>query len=359
VDPRAGTRADLKALVDDMHRRGMRLILDFAPNHVSNDHPFFKSAVSDPKSPYRDYFTFIHWPDQYETFFGVKALPQINNEHAAARQYVIDSATYWLEEYGIDGFRLDYAYGPSHDFWTDFYTAVKRANPDSFHFGEIVETPTLLRTYEGIMDGALDFNWLQMSRKVFAYGSADVGEFEQFLSAHEVFFAGRNFALPTFLDNHDMNRFLWVSRGDKRRLMQAAVCQFTLATPPVIYYGTEVALSQRDDTRQSGMEASRLPMLWGEEQDQELFRFYQRLIRLRRGQWRCGWDPDVRLVDPATGRYAYKRQGAGEMILVLFNVSGERRDFELGSGWKDAFDGRTLLPVVRLDPYGFLIARQR
>ncbi|MFN8421495.1 MAG: hypothetical protein U0528_19955 [Anaerolineae bacterium] len=69
---------------------------------------------------------------------------------------------------------MDYAYGPSHDFWTDYYRAVKRENPDSYHFGEIVETPALLRSYEGVMDGALDFLWLQAARKLFAFNSSNV-----------------------------------------------------------------------------------------------------------------------------------------------------------------------------------------
>ncbi len=363
IEPRLGSPADLKALVDEMHRRGMRLILDFVPNHTSNKHPFFESAHREADSPYRDYYTFARWPDQYKTFFGVKALPQINNENAAARRYVIDSAVYWLQEFGVDGFRLDYAYGPSHDFWTDYYQAVKAANPDSFHVGEIVETPALLRSYEGLLDGALDFLWLQMARKLFAFGTADVAQFEQFLSAHERYFAGLNFVLPTFLDNHDMNRFLWVTRGNKRLLRLAAVCQFTLGATPIIYYGTEAGLSQLRDIRQGTRgipEESRLPMPWGDRQDQTLYTFYQRLIRLRkespalRTGLRTAW-----LVDPAAGRYAYTRQAGPETVVVLLNVANTAQRFDLPSGaWRDALEGKSLPGSVELEPYGYLIARQ-
>ncbi len=116
IEPRLGTKADLKALIEAAHDRGLRVLLDFVPNHVSETHPFFVDARTDPDSPYRDYFTFTHWPDEYESFFGVKSLPQINNDHPAARRYVIESAVYWLREFGVDGFRLDYAYGPSLRF---------------------------------------------------------------------------------------------------------------------------------------------------------------------------------------------------------------------------------------------------
>jgi glycosidase len=364
IEPRLGTRNDLKALVEEAHRRGMKIILDFVPNHTSNKHPFFEAAVTNPNSPYRDYYLFTDYPNGYKTFFDVPSLPQLNNEYPLARRYVIESALYWLQEFGIDGFRLDYAYGPSHDFWTDYYAAVKRANPQSLHFGEIVETPRLLRTYEGILDGVLDFHWAQNARRLFAYQSMNAAAFEQFLNAHEAYFSGRNLARFSFLDNHDMNRFLWAARGDIRRLMLAAVCQFTLSAIPIIYYGTEVGLSQRRDIRQGEraiLEESRLPMLWESDQQQlELLAFYKRLIRLRRESpalrngTRSAW-----LVDAPNGRYGYLRRASSETVLVALNLFGVPQTFDLPNvGWRDAFTGAPLAPKQHLEPFGFVIGRQ-
>jgi len=363
VDPRLGTRADLKALIDEAHRRDMRVLLDFVPNHTSSEHPYFASAQSNAASPYRDYYTFTNWPNEYRTFFGVRTLPQINNDYLPARKYVIDSAVYWLQEFGVDGFRLDYAHGPSHDFWTDYYTAVKTANPDSLHVGEIVETPGLIRTYEGVMDGALDFLWLQAVRKFIAYGSLDAARFEQFLSAHEGYFAGRKFVLPTFVDNHDMNRFLWVTRGDVRRLQQAAVCQFTLAAPPIIYYGTEIGLSQLRDTRQGNrgiLEESRLPMPWDGRQDQSLHSFYKKLIALRRSSSALRYGSRKLIVaDAATGRYGYSRHTGDETVAVFLNVAPTAQNFSLPAGsWRDAINVQDVKGSVTLEPYGYLVARQ-
>jgi glycosidase len=364
VEARLGTKTDFKTFVDEAHRRGMRVILDFVPNHTSNLHPFFESAQTNPDSPYRDYYTFTEWPKKYATFFGVETLPQINNQNPAARRYVIDSALFWLQEFGVDGFRLDYANGPSHDFWTDYYAAVKAANPQSVHFGEIVETPGLLRTYEGIMDGVLDFNWLQMARKLFAFGTATPAEFEQFQAAHESFFVGRNFQRFSFLDNHDMNRFLWAARGNTQRLMLAAACQFTLSAVPIIYYGTEIGLSQQRDIRQGQlaiMEESRLPMIWEKDaQNRDLYAFYQKLIALRkassglRSGTRSAW-----LVDRAAGRYGYLRRAPNETMLVALNISDQPQAFDLPSvSWRNAFTGDILPTRVMLEPFGFLIGRQ-
>lgn len=346
IEPRLGTKADLKALIDAAHARNIRILLDFIPNHISNEHPFFRSAASESDSPYRSYFTFTDWPHQYKTFFGVPTLPQINNDYPDARRYVIDSAVYWLREFGVDGFRLDYANGPRHDFWADFYAAVKQANPESFHVGEIVETPEFIRSYEGRMDGALDFHFLQKVRSTFAFDSMNVEQFDSWLHRHEAYFAAHNFILPTFVDNHDMNRFLWITRGDIQRLKLVALLQFTLPAPPVIYYGTEIGMSQQHDVRQGDrgiLEESRLPMRWS-EQNTDLLAYYQRLIALRHEiQSILQTARQTLLVDGPTGRYSYGYGDSnGQLLLaILLNNSPEPQQFtlNLAGTWKDLFTG--------------------
>lgn len=117
-----------------------------------------------------------------------------------------------------------------------------------------------------------------------------------------------------------MNRFLWIVKGDKRRLKIAALCQFTLPYPPIIYYGTEIGLSQLKTVGR--LEESRLPMIWGEEQDQELLLFYKQLIRLRRQEpliW--GQSRQTILLNNDDGIYGYT---CGNYIVIL-NNSPERR----------------------------------
>jgi glycosidase len=352
IEPRLGTKADLKELVERAHAVGIKVLMDFVPNHVSNEHPFFKAAQADKNSPYYQYFTFTEWPDAYETFFGVKTLPQINNENPEARKYVIESAVYWLTEFNIDGFRLDYAYGPSNDFWADYYAAVKTARPDSAHFGEIVETPELLSGYAGRMDGVLDFHMLAAIRKAFAYGSMNVEEFDDWLKRHERYFNSIPLVLPSFLDNHDMNRFLWIAKGDKRRLQLAALLQFTLVNPPIIYYGTETGLSQRRDLRQGTgamiMEESRMPMNW-DAIDTTLVDYYTRLIAIRReiGDALKGSRTTL-IADGKSGHYAYgyyAENGSkfdGELcVLVLLNNAAQpsRISLDAPGTWRNLFTG--------------------
>lgn len=331
VEPRLGTNEDLRALFDAAHAHGMRVLLDFVANHLSNEHPAFVRAISDPSAPERSWFTFERWPDEYRSFFGVKSMPQINNESAAARNYIIGAARYWLEQ-GADGFRLDYANGPSHGFWTHFRAATRALNPDSFTVGEIVETGELQRSYQGRLDGVLDFLLLQHIRAFFAFETLTTSAFDSFLRRHLAYFP-TDFALPSFLDNHDMNRFLWVVGGDLRRLKIAALCQFTLPYPPIIYYGTEVGLNQSHDLEYPDgsrrMEESRGLMLWDDDQNPDVLAFYQQVIALRRQQpslWR-GTRRTLALHDD--GLYIVAIESQGQTAIVALNRSAAEHTVDL------------------------------
>jgi cyclomaltodextrinase len=288
IEPRLGTMDDFVVLLEDAHQRGIRVLLDFVPNHWSTQHPTFRDAIENSDSAYHDWYLFESWPDRYESFFGAGTMPKVNLLDEGARGHTLDAARHWLE-LGVDGFRVDHATGPAQAFWPYFRLATKEARPDCWTFGEAVETPAREREFEGVLDGCLDFTMLEAFRKTFAEATWDGVRFWRFIEAHSRFFSP-DFVRPSFLDNHDMNRFLWVARNDKRRLRLAALCQFTLEGPPVVYYGTELGMSQARDVRETSDREARLPMAW-DEPDEELLDFYRRLIGMRRrggDVWRAG-----------------------------------------------------------------------
>jgi glycosidase len=286
----------LRALVQEAHRRGIRVILDLVCNHISHQHPYFQESVKDPESPYRDWFYFDGEEDLgYRSFFGVEAMPQVNLEHPRARRWMLDTARYWLEEFDIDGYRLDHANGPGPGFWWDFWKVCKETKPDSICLGEVVEPPDVQRQYIGRMDGLLDFHLCEAVRRRYARGEWSQERFQSFLTRHRRYFP-EDFLMATFLDNHDMDRFAFIARDEHDALRRAARLQFQLPGPPIIYYGTEVGLQQTiSKTSAVGLEASRGAMIWGENQDGELFRFYQQLIQKRRETqpWKKGLDPSA------------------------------------------------------------------
>jgi cyclomaltodextrinase len=329
INPRLGDQEDFRELIEQAHTRGIRVLMDFVPNHWSNQHPSFLEAQKDQNSPYIKWYTFEHWPDKYKTFFGVKTLPQINLRYAPARQHVLDAAKYWLE-FGVDGFRVDYCIGPSPDFYADFRRVTRTTKPDSWTFGEAVDPPDSQLAFEGGMDGTLDFMLLEGLRATFAFGKWSARKFAEFLDRHEAYFP-ETFSRPSFLDNHDMNRFIWVAHNDTTKLKLAALCQFTLAGAPVIYYGTEVGLSQPADVMQHGRaihEETRMPMIWGDDQDRDLFEFYRQLIQIRKSESALvhGKRETVLVTEEIL---AYRRVDDKQGVLCVMNISEKTMEFEL------------------------------
>jgi glycosidase len=135
----------------------------------------------------------------------------------------------------------------------------------------------------GRLDGCLDFHLGEALRKTYAYRTWTEADFERFLERHQTYFP-ENFILPSFIDNHDMDRFLYIARGNKEALQQVAAVQMRLPNPPIIFYGTEVSLSQRYGREHNiGLEISREPMLWGDKQDKDMLTYYKKLIQKRHG----------------------------------------------------------------------------
>ena len=367
IEPRLGKKADLRRLLDAAHQRGMRVLLDFVPNHWSHLHATFQDAIHNPSSPYRDWYTFKHWPDEYESFFGVKELPQVNLRNPAARQSMLDAAAYWLE-FGVDGYRVDYALGPTPDFWADFRKITRSVKPDCWTFGEVVEPSEAQRNFEGGLDGCLDFILLEGLRRAFAFNEWSGYQLADFLLRHEAYFP-EAFSRPSFLDNHDMNRFLWAARGDKRKLRLAALCQFTLSGSPVIYYGTEVGLSQVRDVRQGNFglpEESRLPMLWSSAQDQNLLVDYQRLSELRR-ELPALSEAGLQVITADRASLVYQRGQGKDAVCVVINLSekthpislpGHYNQVRLAMGMYDVSNQRSGETLINLEGMAGLVLVQ-
>lgn len=357
VDPALGSIADLQGLVAGAHSRGMRVLLDFVPSHCSWHHPAFQAAQRDRDAPSASWFTFDHWPDTYRCFLQrVPHLPSFNTDDPGVRRYLIDSALFWVRECGIDGFRIDHVIGASMDFWVALRAALHGVRPDILTAGEATDTPDAVRRYRSRLDGILDFPLARALRHTFAVGDWDVGQLDSFLVSYERFMADGP-GQVSFLDNHDMDRFLFVAGGDVRRLALAALCQFTLPPTPTIYYGTEIGMSQQHSSQALGLGGdaeARRDMPWDPESwNQELRSLYRRLIALRRelAALPSGERHTVHL-DPLAGTYAYVRRlsGPGDDVMVAFNLASTTARIPLPAGARDvllavggaAVEGQTL-----------------
>lgn len=276
-----GTNETIRQLIDEAHRRGMRVMLDFVANHTSDEHPAFVEARTDPDSPQFSWYAIGDWPPHgYRSYALVKDMPELVTEHPDVQRYLCDAVLYWLREFGADGVRLDYVPGPTHAFWTLFQREIKRSFPQALTLGEITSPLPEIANYAGRMDAFMDFPLTKMLRRTFGLRTASLADLLTYLDEREPELP-QHMGRATLLDNHDMHRFLWLAGGNTAQLKLAATCHLTLEGTPIIYYGTEVGLSQYSDAHKENAYA-RPAMLWDERQDTSLLEHYRRLIALRR-----------------------------------------------------------------------------
>jgi len=170
--------------------------------------------------------------------------------------------------------RCDHVAGVDPAFWIELRRGLRAVKPDALVLGEATGHFEWLARYAGRLDAIFDFDFAHVVRQTFGYRRMSLVDFARWMDEHDHALPG--LARVTLIDNHDMNRFLWIAGGDKQRLRLAAVLLLTLPGTPAIYYGTEVGLTQRVDGAVENAEA-RLPMLWGDDQDGELLDFFRRL----------------------------------------------------------------------------------
>ncbi|MAT44047.1 MAG: hypothetical protein CL609_17065 [Anaerolineaceae bacterium] len=321
IEPRFGTLSDFQNLVNSMHQRGMYLLLDFVANHWSDQHPSFLEAQSCKKSEFYDWYKWNCWPSDYECYFGVPDLPELNLQHGPARQHVLQAAAYWLQQ-GADGFRLDHAAGPPLDFWADFYQVCYETKPECWLFGEYPASATDQFALTQVLHPPLDFLLNRAIRETFGLETWSMGQFVSFLSDHLHYFS--NHYGPVFLDNHDMNRFLFVCGNRVERLKQAAFLLFTLPHPPILYYGTEIGMSQPAPVHArpqdfGTFEMARFPMVW-DQTTHDLQLFFKQLFSLR-DRWKMLWggNRQFEIVDSEHGFLLQKISKGADTVWLAVN----------------------------------------
>ena len=139
IHPDFGTPADLKKLVREAHARGMKVLLDFAPNHVSNEHEYYQDVLDNGEASH-----YYDWFDRDEngnvtTYFDWDHLINLNYAKPEVQKLVTDAFEHWVKEYDIDGFRVDAAWGPAErqpDFWAPLNARLRQLKPDIFLLAE-------------------------------------------------------------------------------------------------------------------------------------------------------------------------------------------------------------------------------
>ncbi len=313
VDPHFGTEKDLKRLIKKAHQFGMRVFLDFIATHISDQHPFFKDAIRSHESPYRTWFSFKKWPRDYAHFLTISSLPKWNFKNPLVQTYLIETAISWLRNLRCDGFFIDHVIGAPQWFWKKFAGRIQRAQPNAILVGEVwfdEHTPknylpsiamkrarklyrerftirggvqdAAMKQYVGILDGCLDFTMNRLIRDYFIRHRISEKTFMERVRSHYARFP-KHFLLPVFLDSHDLNRFLFQTKNTIPVLKAAAEFQYGLPQPTLVYYGTEIGMTQKKIWgSHHGNQEARKKMEWSSrKQNRKLLTWYRKLGRSR------------------------------------------------------------------------------
>ncbi len=282
VNPDYGTNDDFRWLMDEAHRRGMRVIIDLVLNHTSSEHPWFLESASSPDSERRDWYV---WADEnpgylgpwgqtvwhlkngayyYGIFWG--GMPDLNLQNPLVTAELEAAARFWLEVMGVDGFRLDAARHyvedgrvqshteASHEWLRNYHAFCQEVKPQMLAVAEVWDTSYAVASYTP-EDVSLAFEF-SLAESILT--AVSLGRAERLASTvREVDRLYPQGEYATFLTNHDQDRVMnWLNRDeDGARL--AATLLLTLPGVPFIYYGEEIGM-----TGAKPDEMIRKPMQW-------------------------------------------------------------------------------------------------
>ncbi len=293
VHPDYGTAADMAALLDAAHARGIRVYLDLVFNHTSLAHPWFTESVNDPTGPRGDWFVWsdteglgcegaagpfgdVRWtlePTRGQYYFHqfYPQQPDLNFENAEVRAALLDVARFWLDR-GVDGFRLDVPYRYDEDLpvcvhrpGTFEFLRDLRALTDGYDaamVGEILAAPEQLAAY--LEPDVLQMGFLLAEAAVFwiagSSGNAQslsraIGDVVSAVPPGQGTFA-------TVIGNHDLSRPTEAVMADPGALRVMAAVQLTLPGVPFLYYGEELGMLGGAGVIVDGRDSARTPMQW-------------------------------------------------------------------------------------------------
>lgn len=329
IDSRLGTNEDFALVCKELHKNGIRVILDAVFNHVGRDFWAFKDVranngsgkyagwfhVRQGNSNYNDGFYYDGWEGHYE-------LVRLNLQNPEVKQHIFEAVTAWYKQFGIDGLRLDVAYCLDLNFLRELRSHCKGLEPDFWLMGETLhgdyntwmnpemcDSVTNYQCYKGLFSSFNDLNLFEIAH---SFNDHFLGRYK-----------GKK--LYCFVDNHDVGRIASVLKNTEH-LKAVYALMMTMPGIPGVYYGSEYGFKA---AKSEGDDALRPEFFVAEQTETELTRAIAKLAKAKTSL-KPLWDGDYKQVVLNNQYFAFSRSADGETVYTLINAGGSEVGFNLG-----------------------------
>ena len=395
IDPLLGDEQDLKNLCRVAKEEyGISIILDGVFSHTGCDSKYFNmysnydsvGAYNSKDSPYYSWYKFINYPDEYDSWWGIKLLPEVKEEDESYREYICGEngvLRKWLR-CGIAGWRLDVADELPDVFLDDLRKAVKKENPDAVIIGEVWEDATTKFAYGKRrryllgeqLDSVMNYPFADAVLNFVRFPNANAF-FDSVMSVVENYPPQVTNVLMNHIGTHDTERAIsrlagenckgygrqWQHEHDRlgeyeylkgvSMMKIASLIQYTLPGVPSLYYGDEAGMQGLRDP------FNRECMNW-DKPNEELHRWYKRLGEIRMG---CKVFAHGEFVPVYSNHktIAYLRSDEDSEVLVAVNLDDTDVDIFVGEQWDNSynfFDAKAENGYIHLEPTRYTMLTQ-
>ena len=356
IDRHFGDKETFRQLVTEAHQRGMKIMLDAVFNHIGDQSPQWQNILKHGEdSVYKDWFHIQDFPvtkDKlanlrklpYHTFAFASYMPKLNTANPQVRDYLLSVATYWIEEFDIDAWRLDVANEVDHQFWRDFRKAVLAKKPNLYILGEVWHTsqPWLNGDeFHAVMNYPLS----DSIKDYFLRGVKKTSQFIDEINSQSMYYRQQiSEVMFNLLDSHDTERILATAKGDVQLVKSALTCLFLQRGTPCFYYGTELELDGGPDPD------CRRVMPWDRVSDSNnMLHFMKKLIQLRKDVSNIIQHGTYNLKEIKPDVVSLAWDYDGQKVQAIFNQSTEnylvdRDSVVLASHCQETDEGLSILP---------------
>ncbi len=345
LDSRLGTNEDLTNFVAECHKQGLRVILDGVFNHTGRDFFAFKDIKQNREnSAYKDWYCNVNfWSNNsfndgfsYENWNGYDLLAKLNQHNPAVKDYICDVIRFWVNEFDIDGIRLDAADVMDFEYMKLLRQVANEIKTDFWLMGEVIHGNYSRWANDGILHSVTNY----MLHKALYSAHNDHNYFEV---AHTIKYVsdmtGDRLKLYTFVDNHDVER-IYSKLNNKSHFAPVHIMLYTLPGIPSIYYGSEFGIEGK---KECGSDDSLRPALNFEDYKDEvktnpLTQLIASLGKIRRNTPAlCFGDYKELLLQ--TTHFAYERTLNGKSVIVTVNNSDGDVYMNLSCGNSEIYVG--------------------